>query len=524
MRRWLVASMAPQLHQLLQPVRRCHHPLRIPSVQLAAPRSHTHEDIAYASCPACSRVVHMCDMLTHLITAHRELDQTHCRKMCTERLALYERVIGVPLKKSELTSSGRRVLDFLPTVLPTGYMCNWCDRRSDVYATRDKFLKHVADVHTDIDLEEVEPHVPLPPRGVVVEKSNGDGGPQPTRRLNGVVAVAEKSEPINAVPRILGISLPRGVDRPLKATAQFSDTEFPCELCNRTFNSEIDLLQHLETRHPDGTAEGPAGVDSAAIADVAQFSAKEATTGGDQRVHVICDLCVSSSKVYKMPSALFSHIRFKHPNEDAAFHVERLIREQKTVSSFVCTVCQKAFASAAALDGHFNSKHAEQGEAQNVVGRVTANNCWWCHDCEKGFSSAKGLHGHMQNKHGLSSQTHPCPACKRVFADIYSLEEHLSLQHKTIRLSDIGLLTHVKCSTCERFFLSHEDLHRHAVKHHKKDPRAPAQPFEAPTSASHVAASTSAAVPSEVEATASPQGPRKVKKRKKTTEVSEVTS
>ncbi|CCD12388.1 unnamed protein product [Trypanosoma congolense IL3000] len=286
------------------------------------------------------------------------------------------------------------------------------------------------------------------------------------------------------------------------------------------FNSENDLLNHLETRHPDGTMDGPSAVDAAAIADVAQFTAREATAGVDQRVHVVCDLCTSSSKVYNMPSALFSHIRFKHPSEDAAFHVERLLRAQKSAPSFVCKVCQKVFASAAALDGHFSSKHAEKVEVMAGSGPVVANNCWWCHDCEKGFSSAKGLHGHMQNKHGLSSQTHPCPACKRVFADIYSLEEHLTLQHKTIRLSDIGLHTHAECAVCHRFFLSHEELHRHAVKHHKKDPRAPVLPFESPALKTRVAdaeqpASHALQTSEPQPITSTQQGPRKVMRRKK---------
>ncbi|ORC91062.1 Zn-finger protein [Trypanosoma theileri] len=548
MRRLVLFSLPPP--RLRWMPRRCCASLRIPSVQFAAPRSQTHEDLAYAPCPICGRITHMCDMLTHLTTAHRELSQSHCRKICSERLALYEKVIGVPLKKIELTTSGRRVLDFLPTVLPTGYICNWCDRRSEVYPTRDKFLRHVADVHAEIDLEDVEQHVPLLPRGPQDETNNTRDEMRPTRRLAGVEVVAEKCPLPVGAPRQVGISVPRNLDRPIpppppprstttvsssvtnttttttttatniinstvSATAMkelvFTDTEFPCELCGKTFQSELDLLQHLETRHPDGTAVGAADVDQAAIADVAQFSAKEATKGADQRIHVICDLCPSSSKVYTIPSALFSHIRFKHPAEDAAYHVDRLIRMQKEAPSFVCKVCKKAFASASALDGHFKSKHADQVDTTTGQGRVSMSNCWWCHDCEKGFSSPKGLYGHMLSKHGLSTQAHPCPACKRVFADVYSLEEHITQQHKTIHLTDVGLQTHARCVTCDRCFLSHEDLHRHAVKHHKKDPRAPVRTFDSSPKQSVV--SKEEAKP--VEAT--PQAPRKVQRRKKTT-------
>ncbi|RNC56096.1 Zn-finger protein, partial [Trypanosoma cruzi] len=111
----------------------------------------------------------------------------------------------------------------------------------------------------------------------------------------------------------------------------------------------------------------------------------------------------------------------------------------------------------------------------------------------------------------------------------YSLEEHITLLHKTIHLTDIGLQTHAKCNTCDRCFLSHEDLHRHAVKHHKKDPRAPIRPFESSSSSSpegkgaaKTDASSSSLSSSPVAAT--PQAPRKVKKRKKTAVEEETSS
>ncbi|CCW61762.1 unnamed protein product [Phytomonas sp. EM1] len=477
--------------------------LRKQSVNFALPRSHTHEGLAYVACPLCSKELYLHDMLLHLTSVHKGLDADHCERICKERLALYRKIVGTSLKvlNDENKELKAPSLALLPTVTPNGaYLCNWCVLKRDPFPTRDVFIKHVMKEHPELDLDNVEAHIPLPtsgkrpmasstPRQPPARISNSrasDDVVRPTRYVAGVVPVAEVVEsPIVAAPRQVGVSVPRFMNSRLGVGPKevpvtyeglkFSENCFPCELCGRMFASELDLLNHLESGHSDGTS--PTDVET-----TANISKYMRTAGSSQPVYVKCDLC-NLSKVYTTASALFAHICLKHPVEDAAFHVERIIEAQKDEKPFVCNICYRAFTTQESLDDHTVNKHKRTRtiavSALDLLGPVTDKTRWWCGACERGFSQAKSLHSHMVTKHQLPTQAHPCPACKRIFSDVYSLDDHFSAQHKGVTLADLGIETHVACPNCGRFFLSHEDLHKHAVRHHKKDPRKPVRAFDA---------------------------------------------
>lgn len=294
---------------------------------------------------------------------------------------------------------------------------------------------------------------------------------------------------------------------------RFGNGRYPCELCGRALVSELDLLQHLEMRHPEVNAPGvPSGNATSARSASAGASGEEGTSalsstklnlgslmraemGGASKkgkrrpasasavaspalagqIVVSCDLC-SSSKVYTLASALFAHIRFKHPAEDAAFHVERLIEASKHVTQrFICSYCSKAFSSEDALQGHISSKHQSQPDSPTVtrnpataglLGVVAEKNQWWCNECEKGFRSGRALLGHKVSKHLHDLKSHNCPACKRVFTDVFSLEEHMKQVHPTLSIDDLGLIAGVLCQYCDRRFLEVKDLQQHLLRHH----------------------------------------------------------
>lgn len=622
--------------------------LRIPSVDLAPPASLTHEGLAHAACPVCGVAFHMADMERHLTTVHRQLSARQCRRICQGRIALYQRVVGLPLDRSDgaggavavpsVTSTPttptatvttatvgvspqlRRALETLPTVTPQGaYLCNWCVVRSNSHATRDAFLKHVIHDHPEVPLDDVEESIPLPSRrppppsqpslspqtsdggsghdsrnaagwGVGSDgissaqtahwpaarrgSSGGGGGGGPTRRVQGVATVVEGAAPAASLrglaARQSGITLPRGLDSAVSypgygsnndgngsassapalspdaaAALAFTADCFPCELCGRAFETEMNLLQHLESKHPTGTitaadgvlaaaAAAVAGSDPSAFADVAQYQREEAMISNSQQqlqqqqqgangFYALCDLC-GSSKVYTLPSALYSHIRFKHPAEDAAFHVERMCEASKSSRPLVCPHCARGFATQEALGGHVADKHGRQlaagaqGEtaaagaisppsSSSSLPAVITKNRWWCNDCEKGFGQAKALHGHRVGKHQMQSQVFPCPACKRVFSDVHSLEEHFTAQHRGMRLSDLGIETHVVCPDCERLFLTREELNSHAARHHRKAN----QRKRAAEAAAAAAVAESARARQELEA---PAVPRKIARRR----------
>lgn len=381
---------------------------------------------------------------------------------------------------------------------------------------------------------------------------------RPTRRVQGVSMVEEARPAAKVAPRQSGISIPRSFSGAPAAAAvgmaspaaelSFRENHYPCEICRKVFVSELNLLHHLEKhmqwpmKGEGAVGEGTAGAASAqassaslAITAVAQRMRKEALTSQPVQVCVTCDLC-NSTKVYTLPSALFSHIRFKHPSEDAAYHVDRMIEAQRGRESFICQLCNRAFATQASLDEHLAAKHhaesrvtappAASFRTTTMLPPLTSKTQWWCVECERGFPSAKSLYGHLVGKHQLMTQTYPCPACKRVFNDIYSLEDHISGQHKSITLADLGLDSHASCTKCSRFFLSHEALHQHAVKHHNKDPRSPVRSFDSPLGSSadrlgshvekdNVASAATTASESTLGGTVEPVNkPRKVKRQK----------
>lgn len=482
---------------------------RAPSIfTLPAPSSLSHEALAFTSCPLCkTQSIHMLEMKKHLRAAHRgHFPDAAYDRACDRRLALYEEVLGVPLPSLDEAEVRRRQIEqqaTLPTITADGqYQCNWCVvRQATPFRTRDAFLMHVASRHPELDIDEVEAQVPV----VQSRSSSATPAPSgatrsmPSRRLEGVAPLPTPPPPTAPrSPRIInspvapssqrGISIPRHLDRsvareaeltsPAGAEVSFAPGRFPCELCGKVMVSELDLLQHLEGRHPEIQAKhssAAAQSSSQTLSKLMRRETSEPASALSSQIAVRCDLC-QSSKVYTLPSALYAHIRFKHPGEDTAYHVERIVEMGKhTKERFICPQCNKAFATDDALQGHITSKHQKpptntivtrNAATAGALGVALEKSQWWCNECEKGFKSGRALLGHRVSKHLYDLGSHNCPACKRVFTDVFSLEEHMKLMHPSLSLEDLGLSTGVLCSECDRRFLEVRDLQQHLLRHH----------------------------------------------------------
>ncbi|AYU80822.1 mitochondrial RNA binding protein 1, putative [Leishmania donovani] len=631
----------------------------------------SHSALAYAACPMCTRVVHMGQMLHHILSTHKEQDPAYWMRLCNARLALYERVTGAPLEGTEtmhgacLVQATAGVADaadseammpdglslstplsaqdalrpFLPTVSETGaYTCNWCTLRSVAFSSRDAFLLHVAKDHPKLDFDVVESLVPQPhtvlsraarnegtdtpaPRAPAAEsdvamsdswtrQQRGGAGcvgaasnlhaaegfldvAYPVRRMPGVRTVKDTNV-VTVKPEVhqLGTTVGRVGGKTFdpapistggrrsraavlasstaSATAVASDLHFdkdcfPCELCFRVFVSELNLLQHLESKHANPTAfasASDADVERGAPPGTAFASSTAAASPSSVEVFVVCDRCTDRKKVFRSSSALFSHIRFRHPAEDAAYETERMIEEQKQSRVFQCRQCSYRYPDATRLDAHMRDAHGVVGCADESTirgGRVVAGTAqahgsgelktaqpslfsalppvtvrtrFWCNVCEKGFANASALYAHTESKHTTIASLYPCPACKREFRDVPSLELHVRLCHKNLSLKDMGLQSSVECPDCLRHFLNYESLHDHAVRHHGKSAIAPVRSFLTPASASTAGdgvgvAAVAAAVPvpgmsadasgstTPPLAVSAPPKPRKVTRRKK---------
>lgn len=372
----------------------------------------------------------------------------------------------------------------LPQRMPGGaFECLYCKERS-VHLTRDRLLVHISDLHPDVDLDAVEEYLPssrlshcanprpapktysipfaLPPAATAPSSSSSSGGVADGGGKNFVSGGGIAGKLLDVV---------------------FTDECFPCELCGREYVSEKDLLQHLENSHPDGTFAADSNLrrlmsvemkamEAAAKAAAADAAASSATAGAPSlmegqlaAISVVCDLCgTGQGKVFTTVSALFSHIKSKHVQHSAADHTRRMTKEQAIVNTFTCSECQKSFRTAEQLASH-RQKHAAAPGGPSMP--VALNQAWWCHDCERGFSSPQGLYNHMASKHAMAETPYPCPACKRIFPDVYSLKSHIALAHKNIDPAEIKGENHASCPECMRQFFGDNFLALHWKKHHQ---------------------------------------------------------
>jgi uncharacterized C2H2 Zn-finger protein len=386
----------------------------------------------------------MREMQDHVRAKHKEVSLKHMQKICRARLELYEQVVGAPLTKPENTAQQTEE-KVLPIVVDGGFSCVIC-RHGEIFSSRDAILQHLAMAHSNLDVDAIEPLVPLLPKRQAATEVLA-----PRRRLQGLKTVAD----VDLVPP------PKPL--PFDQLPQGEDCAYPCEICGRSCLTEVDIINHLDSAHPP-TREG---ADDEALKKLQANDSATPTV-----IHVICDLCNGSNKVFTLQSALYSHISRKHPSFNPAIEMQRMLDACRMKTVHVCSRCGKTFGSQNALDNHFSSVHGTVN-VQETVNPLSSGNVWWCHECERGFSSERSLNGHMQAKHEWQTEMHPCPACKRIFGDVYSLHDHVSMTHKTLDPNDVAKKTSFKCDNCDRMFLRAVDAHKHAVKHHGKDPRAP---------------------------------------------------
>lgn len=486
---------------------------------------------------------------------------------------------------------------YLPTVLSDGtYTCNWCDARRKSFPSRDAFLQHLAHAHPRVDFDLAEALTPQP-SGTVASAARAAGAAAeatvrptaavgyPTQRLQGVRTILESNEgSVKGLATTRGISVPRAglrtSDVPaltsLNAGAEvaFGEHHFPCELCRRVYASELDLLRHLESKHAPAAA--PAAADklkssnisssgSSPLPTPAPAAAPETKPAGPPTTNILvtCDLCSRADKIYNTASALFSHIRFRHPQEDAAFETERILSQINHRRVFTCDVCGLKFPDQHIFDRHLKKEHnitsAERALVEieaslsgtkrkgppvkevapamtgvhSALGDFKPRQRFWCHLCDRGFPTSTGLYSHTLSKHNVA-KVYPCPACKRTFQDMPTLGLHLRVRHHQTSLEDLGMKVSVTCPDCHRELIDYEALHLHAIRHHGKSPLDPVVTFQAAASPTtmgetgaltHPAGSGNSSDLSDAvaegetapaaEAAGAPSQPRKVTRRKK---------
>lgn len=379
------------------------------------------------------------------------------------------------------------------------YLCCYCPpplpgSKPQVFRTRDMLFKHICTDHDEIDIEDIEDHVPIivvKPGTAAVASTVPPGASPATPQQPPTGAVRR---PVAAQPPGVGT---RPEDAPPTKDAltglinidRYRIDQFPCEICGKVYTDEGDLLKHLELKHPISPSSvernqsqmtrnpdevrPPAGTSQAKIMSAAEAAAaakfavaalqkKESTRGKDVMISVKCDLCVGKQKVYTSGSALLAHLMGKHPQVNAALKIKELLAAADKTEANRCPHCDKIFSTQDALQSHITTKHEGITNA-NTRTSVSAGNNWWCNECDKGFTSPQGLRGHQHSKHGFVTVPVKCPICKRMCPDNFACDEHIKLSHPTARWSPSNTYN---CFECPRGFLSPEDRDVHMKRYH----------------------------------------------------------
>ena len=440
-----------------------------------------------------------------MVRLHPEISIAHIRKIVAKRKALFNSVM-------EEASKGGGPSP--PAAVKGKHECPYCNEPFDEqpsFERYDDLIKHIAANHPEVNIEDDDddvpmiqkrrgpptgtrkklPHIPAPippkPKSVQFQASMGDAPLPPPPPVSKSMMAAPK-------PAVSAQTVPKAPSKPVPAAQavkppEFADDSFPCEICHKVFKNEIDLLKHLEERHPDGVSTlddedvestdptPPTGGRTPPELSAAVSSYTPTQAGA---ISVKCDLC-TGNKVFTSEVALFSHIKFKHPQVSAQAKVKELLASSPAVPVLRCEFCNKCFASHSALHGHMAAKHGTSSpvipqsvkgapalEINNVMQKEqsAARNPWWCNDCDKGFGSNKALLSHLQTKHGLTVEPAQCPACKRMFPDIYSMKDHVALTHKNLDADSIGGDEDFSCSFCVRKFIHVDKLHSHVRSYH----------------------------------------------------------
>ena len=192
---------------------------------------------------------------------------------------------------------------------------------------------------------------------------------------------------------------------PFDGIAEDEEYKFTCNLCQKEFKYERNVVAHIETVHHRST-------------------------------ECKCGLC---GKILTRKSNLKVHLAEQHGILD----VDRELKRDHH-KKYTCNVCGKEFYRKSHLD-----EHKETHEA--VRQRYS------CCFCQKSFSSTSHLRRH-KNIHLQESTNFECNICQRSFNS-----QHLLSKHFNIHSDDRKVF---QCDQCLKEFLAQTSLNRHIKEKH----------------------------------------------------------
>jgi len=212
-----------------------------------------------------------------------------------------------------------------------------------------------------------------------------------------------------------------------------------CFHCSETFDSIDERSEHMEAAHPYVT------VRPKEILDLYDGS----IVGAEKTF--VCEVC---NKAFAQKHYLKGHMRV-HTGERPykCSQCEKTFTQLSTLSKhmpthtgkwpFTCDLCPKGFAKRSELD-HHQAKHG----GKKIVK---------CELCEKMFYSVKCMRRHIKLYHG-AEKAFPCDLCGEAFTRNKYLMSHMTKFHK--------LTKQIVCPECLKVFSTQYSLNRHLSKVH----------------------------------------------------------
>ncbi|XP_040573843.2 zinc finger Y-chromosomal protein [Lepeophtheirus salmonis] len=176
---------------------------------------------------------------------------------------------------------------------------------------------------------------------------------------------------------------------------QTTSHELKCQICEKGFNSEINLRRHLR-EHRSPSTKYPCNVCGNVFRSLFYLKSHLLIHTGELPFH--CDLCpakfnrrdklkrhelIHLDKRYNCPFALNckkSFVRIDKLKDHLLHHVNE--------NDLSCNECLGTFASFTSLKKHIHQDHTNEGKLK-------------CPECDQTFSMAKSYQSHVQKTHGM---------------------------------------------------------------------------------------------------------------------------
>ncbi|CAG9858353.1 unnamed protein product [Phyllotreta striolata] len=235
---------------------------------------------------------------------------------------------------------------------------------------------------------------------------------------------------------------------------------YPCLYCNKYFNSENGIRNHIETIHSARNIKFT-------TVKLFQSSDNNPPTNLNQNIKTL------HTNVTSVTSELGPQL-FQTPTNLKPQPATKGTKP-KTATTYPCSLCTKVFPTSAQLFQHKEDKH-----------KITS---FECTSCSQFFKALKDLEQHKASKHGDTKQDKAksksaCLLCSQVFKDAVDLEKHKATMHCSIPSTNPSVLAHQLiqlassqlirndtkpknvCILCSQSFQEPEHLEQHSIAKH----------------------------------------------------------